>query len=306
MALMAYRQKKLSKARELLSIYLSYILYMQNDNGTFRNLLSYTREYVEEVYSEDTFGRTIWALGYLIYFPPNDAYFEIAKEIFYKSLPNFEKLSSPRGIANTCIGICYYLRRFPEDGKMKGVLKNLVSLLVNMYNREKEGDWHWFEPILAYDNGIIPLSLYHAYEILGDKNLLTVALESTRFLEKVTFKEQGYISPVGSDNWYKKGEKPSRFSQQPLDVMAMVLMFHQAYLVTNNKNFLKKMFTSYMWFLGENDLNIPLYDFETRGCSDGLERCGVNLNQGAESIISYKIAHLAVLLAHEQESRDLK
>ncbi len=63
MVLMAYRQMKDMRALELSPIYLSYIHYMQNANGTFKNFLSFNRNYMDEVGSEDSFGRTIWALG---------------------------------------------------------------------------------------------------------------------------------------------------------------------------------------------------------------------------------------------------
>ena len=80
----------------------------------------------------------------------------------------------------------------------------------------------------------------------------------------------------------------------------MVLMFYQAFMVTGDKNYLDKMFTSFMWFLGENDIRMNLYDFETEGCCDGIERQGVNRNQGAESTLAYLISHLMVLKGFEQ------
>jgi hypothetical protein len=55
-----------------------------------------------------------------------------------------------------------------------------------------------------------------------------------------------------------------------------------------------------MWFLGENDLRMSLYDFETKGCCDGFENYGVNRNQGAESSLAYLISHLTVLQAYEE------
>ena len=162
----------------------------------------------------------------------------------------------------------------------------------------KRDEWFWFEPKLTYDNGIIPLALMHAYEIIGDEKLLNVAKESMSFLEKVVINE-GYISLVGSDKWFERGKNRSQYAQQPINAMAMVLMFYQAFVVTRDNQFLKKMFSSFMWFLGENDLRIPLYNFETYGCNDGLESHGVNRNQGAESTLAYLIAHLAILSAYE-------
>ena len=302
MVSMTFREKKDPLAILLLQVYLGFIHYMQNEDGTFRNFLSFNREFLDEIGSEDSFGRTIWALGYLIRFAPNEAYFLIAKEMFDLACPNFESLQSIRGIANTIGGIYHYLKHFPDDEEMHKVLKNITNKIINYYKNNKDEEWHWFEPILTYDNGIIPLSLFYVYEITGDKKILKVAKESMKFLEKVVIKN-GYLSLIGADNWYKKGEERSQYAQQPIDATAMVLMFNQAYNVTKDENYLKKMFKSFMWFLGDNDLRISLYDFATRGCCDGLESFGVNRNQGAESNIAYKIAHLTVLSAHEHEIR---
>jgi len=127
-----------------------------------------------------------------------------------------------------------------------------------------------------------------------------VAMETMDFLTKITIKD-GYLSSIGNENWHKKGGgEPSMFAQQPVDTLAMVLMFHQAFHLTKDKEYLNKLFTSFMWFLGENDLRISLYDFETMGCCDGLESYGVNRNQGAESSLAYLISHLTVLQAFEE------
>ena len=279
----------------LIPIYLSYFHYMQNDDGSFRNFLGYNREYLDDIGTEDSTGRAIWALGYLIRYAPKEVYFQLGRELFIKAFPHFENVMYTRGIANHIIGISHYLHRFPSDEGMVSLLKNLAYRMIELYDANKGDDWCWFEKSLTYDNGILPLALFHAYEILGHDRLLTVGLESMQFLKSLTFRE-GYISLIGSDNWYRKAEERSQYAQQPIDAMAMVLMFHQAYVVTKNKDYLKDMSTAFQWFLGENDLRISLYDFETKGCCDGLECYGVNRNQGAESTLAYCISHLAVLL----------
>ncbi|MBC8488457.1 MAG: glycosyltransferase family 4 protein [Bacteroidetes bacterium] len=299
LVLMTYRQKKYPLALELSYFYLSYIHYMQNKNGTFRNFLSFNRNFLDETGTEDSFGRAIWALGYLLANAPNDAYYQTGKFIFFDSSSNFEKLQSIRGIANTMVGISYYLKSNMSDELMNERLRNLAYKLINQYEKESSPDWKWFESLLAYDNGMLPLALLHAAEILNDDKITETALETMDFLTKVTLSE-GYLSLIGNKNWYKKGGKRSVFAQQPLDALAMVLMFHQAFTLTKDKEYLNKLFTSFMWFLGENDLRINLYDFETCGCCDGLEEYGVNRNQGAESTLAYLISHLTVLQAFEE------
>jgi len=299
MVLMAYRQKKDMRALELSPIYLSYIHYMQNADGTFRNFLSFNRNFLDSLGSEDSFGRTIWALGYLLGNAPNDAYYQTGKEVFFNAAPNFEKLKSIRSIANTMIGICYYLNSNPSDDSMTERLRNLAKKLIQHYEENVTQDWKWFESLLAYDNGILPLALLHSAKILNDNKITKTAIETMNFLTEHTLMEN-YLSIIGNEKWYKKDGERSVFAQQPIDAMAMVLMFHQAFHVTKDKEYLNKLYTSFLWFLGENDLRMSLYDFETQGCCDGFEKYGVNRNQGAESSLAYLISHLTVLQAYEE------
>jgi glycosyltransferase involved in cell wall biosynthesis len=298
MVLMAYRQMKDDRALELSPIFLSYIHYMQNKDGTFRNFLSFSRNFLDEVGSEDSFGRTIWALGYLLAFAPNDAFFQTGRLVFFNAIPNFEKLKSIRGIANTMIGVCYYLDANPSDDSMIEQLRKMAYILLEHYRKNETEDWKWFESLLAYDNGILPLALLKAAGFLNDNSITEVALSSMSFLSKQTMKDD-CLSIIGNKKWYKKDGERSVFAQQPVDAMAMVLMYHQAYKLTRDKEYLNMLYKSFLWFLGENDLRMSLYDFETKGCCDGFESYGVNRNQGAESSLAYLISHLTVLQAYE-------
>ncbi|HLZ16376.1 MAG TPA: hypothetical protein VKQ08_05025, partial [Cyclobacteriaceae bacterium] len=270
-----------------------------NKDGSFRNFLSFSRNFMDEVGSEDCFGRTIWALGYLLGNAPNDAYYQTGKLVFFDAVPNFEKLQSIRSIANTMIGISYYLRSNPSDEGMNERLRNFAQTLIMHYENNSTSDWKWFEPLLAYDNGILPLALLHAAEILKDDKITRVAMDAMIFLTSTTLKG-GYLSIIGNKEWYRKDGERSMFAQQPIDALAMVLMYHQAFHLTKDKEYLTKLYVSFMWFLGENDLRMSLYDFETKGCCDGFENYGVNRNQGAESSLAYLISHLTVLQAYEE------
>lgn len=299
MGLEVYKQKKNQTTLDLCSTYLSFIHYMQNKNGTFRNFLSFSRRYLDELASEDAFGRTIWALGYLMKNPPNDSYYQTGKSIFFSSVPNFEKLKSVRGIANAIIGICYYLSSNSNDDSMIVILKSLSYKLIDAFDKYSDVFWKWFEKELTYDNAIMPLALLHAAEFIHDDKVKTIALSSMNFLTNITFKDD-ILSVIGNEGWYKKGGERAQFAQQPLDALAMILMFHQAYYLTKDKKLLDKLYNSFMWFLGKNDLRINMYDYETHGCCDGLERDGVNRNQGAESTLAYLISYLTVLQAHDE------
>jgi len=300
MALMAYQRNKSKEAFELLPIYLSFIHYMQTEDGNFRNFLSFNRQYLDEVGSEDSFGRTIWALGYLIGCAASNSYREFATELFHRSFSHFKSLKHLRGMANTIIGISLYLKVVPGDEGMLNELIRLTQPLVDAYEENQSEDWQWFEEKMTYDNAILPLALLHSCEITGNEQAKMVALKTMAFLDDLTL-SKGYLSPVGNDGWYYKGGHFPTFDQQAIETMAMVLMHFQAYEILREPQYIEKMFLSYRWFLGENTLRAPLYDHETKGCCDGLLPTGINRNQGAESTLAYLISHLTVLKAFELE-----
>jgi hypothetical protein len=293
LAVWATKNKINTTASSLLPIYLSFIHYMQTDNGYFRNFMTYAKETPEDRGSEDSFGRTMMALGFLINEGSSHFLVRTASEIFSKSYPRVGELVSLRGIATTIIGICQVIKySFPDDVKRNKVIE-LANKIVEGYSNNNSNKWHWFEPILTYDNAMIPLSLLNAYEVTRDKRYLSIAFESMRFLESKVFCD-GMLRPIGNQGWYARGEKTACFDQQGIDAMAMVLFYSQAFRITREKKFLMRMRQSYQWFLGTNDLGLSLYDPSTGGCSDGLHSEGVNFNQGAESTLAYWISHLVL------------
>lgn len=298
MALMTYQQYHNRDALNLLPVYLSFIHYMQREDGLFRNFLHFNRNYLDEIGSEDSFGRTIWALCYLMWDAPNNSYREFAHELFNKSYPVFKKLKYLRGIANTLIGIAYYMKSYPADEGMSDTLTELTDKLIDAFAEHSTENWQWFEDKMIYDNGILPLALLHSYEITGNLKVRKVALQSLDFLRKKTM-QKGHLVPVGNNGWcHKKDGEAAVFDQQAIEAMAMVLMFGQAYEVTKDPQYLNDMSTSFMWFMGKNELHIPLYDPETHGCSDGLECNSINRNQGAESTLAYFISYLSLIKAN--------
>lgn len=299
MALMAHQLEGNEDALALMTPYLSFMHYMQNEDGTFRNFLSYSRRYLDEVGSEDAFGRAIWALGYLVQHSPGNSHAEFGEELLWKALPHAEGLSYLRGIANALIGICCYLKVHPSNKEMSDKMHMLTSKLTEAFDKVSGDNWNWFENYLTYDNAILPLALYHSAEISGDKKVLNTAVSATRFLELLTVNDK-CLSPVGNNGWYfREGIMPLH-DQQAIESMAMVLMYAQAFAVTGDENYTRKMYKSYLWFLGLNSLRAPLYDKETGGCCDGLHPNGVNRNQGAESTLAYLISHLSVMLSFKQ------
>ncbi len=274
---------------------------MQLEDGNFRNFLSFKREYLDEVGTEDSFGRTVWALGYLINNAPNNSYREFGKELFLKSIPHFSSLKHLRGIANTIIGLTHFIHAHPYDEHFKSLLDQLAEPLKAAYRAHRTENWYWFEEKLTYDNAILPLALMSHYEISKDQESKDIAFESLEFLSQKTL-SKGYLNPVGNDGWlFKDGGEMAIYDQQAIEIMGMVMVYFKAYETTHDLTYIKQMYLSYQWFLGENSLQIPLYDYETKGCGDGLQSHGINRNQGAESTLAYWISHLIVLRALESE-----
>lgn len=300
LAAWAYSLLKNEDAKNLLPIYCSFINYMQKDDGRFRNFLDYRRNYLDNDGSDDSNGRAIWACGYTIWKAPNDFYRSMASECFKKTFPNITKLNL-RGKAFAILGLCAYLRAYQNDEKAFILLKECVDYLISAYEKNKDEKWKWFEDILCYDNAILPMSLFNAYQHLKDEKILNIAIESLKFLEENSLKG-GKLSIIGNNGWYRKGQTRAQFDQQPIDATAFVLAYQSAYRATHDKQYLEKMKISFDWFLGENDLGLSLYDIDTKGCSDGLHKDGISMNQGAESTISFFLALLAMIEEYEIES----
>lgn len=292
-ASMSCKHKNSKKMASLVDTYLSFIQYMQNPDGTFQNHLSYDRTKQDESVSEDCFGRTIWALGYLISNCQVHEYLEAARRILLLAAPNFDKLQSLRGIANTLIGASYYLKVHRTDQVIGEQINILAEKMIQTFKNKKSENWNWFEDSLSYDNAILPLGLLYASEFSQSDELKKVAFESMKFLSSELF-TRGHLSIIGNENWFKKGNNKSTFDQQPVDAMSMVLLYKKAYEITHNIRFYTLMKKSLKWFLGENDLRASLYDPDTRGCCDGLQINGPNRNQGAESSLAFVISNMAV------------
>jgi hypothetical protein len=190
--------------------------------------------------------------------------------------------------------MCDYLKQFPGASDIKRRLEQAADTLAAHYHQNHHPDWVWFEEALSYDNAVLPHALFVAGQALEDPAYTEVAAETTDFLLEATL-DGDHFSFVGSRGWYERGRTRARFDQQPVEAAAMVMMLRTAYEVTKDSRFLSLQRTTFDWFLGTNDLGIPLYDFRTKGCLDGLMPSGVNGNQGAESTVSFLLSLLAII-----------
>ncbi len=298
---MAYHQRKQQEVLGLITRYLSFMYYMQREDGNFRNLLSYDRKFLDETGTEDSFGRAIWSLGYLVKYAPNAWIQTLAQSMFDKAEPHFKHLKTIRGLANTIIGLSYYLHKHSYDEKRMTLLISLKEGMLALYRKSCGENWCWFEDKVTYDNGVLPLALFHYYEVINDEEVLEIAIASTNWLDGLVFRND-YLSLVGNQGWYSKGGELPMFDQQAIDAMAMTFLYYRAFRNTKNEKYLKRMFKTFLWFLGDNALSVPVYDHKSAGCYDGLEKKGINENQGAESTLAYFLSYFRILKAQHFET----
>ncbi|MBN2457288.1 MAG: glycosyltransferase [Sedimentisphaerales bacterium] len=285
-----YAQYADPDALRFLDTYLSFILYSQSEEGNVRNFMRYDRTWLDDEPANDALGRLLWAFGTVIAKPPTPAYLSIAKDAFDKSAVHVEK-QFPRGTAYSILGMCDYLKQFPGASDIKRQLEIAADELVTQYRENNLPDWQWFEDILTYDNAILPCALFASYLTVKKQKYLNIAQKTCEFFLENTF-NGSHFSFIGCKGWYERKGVRAVFDQQPIEVASTVMMLRAAFDATGNHKFLTLQRKAFDWFLGENDLHIPVYDFRTRGCNDGLTPTGLNTNQGAESTISFLLSLL--------------
>lgn len=276
----------------LIHVYLSFLNHAFNDqNQRIRNFMSYSRQWLEEAGSEDSHGRTIWALGYTLAYPPNDSVSGLANSLFKQAVGITASFTSPRAWAYTILGSLYYLKRFRGDTETLSIVETLSQKLLGLFRTTAREEWFWCEEIVTYDNARLPQALIAAGDYLADEKMLATGLKALNWLIAIqTDPIKKYLSIVGNNGWYRHGEEKARFDQQPLEVAALLDACYQAYIATKKIDWHKYMVWAFNWFFGNNELRQVVYNFTTGGCYDGLEPGGVNQNQGGESIVSFLLA----------------
>ncbi|HXK58751.1 MAG TPA: glycosyltransferase family 4 protein [Acidobacteriota bacterium] len=283
--------------------YLGFLLHAFNEKkGRFRNLMSYDHRWLDEVGSEDSHGRAIWGLGEAVALAESDDLRAAAQHLFDKALPAVTDFTSPRAWAFALIGIHAYLRRYGGDSEARRIRERLAEKLLRLYCDNACDDWPWIEDIVAYANGKISEALIVSGASLHKDKMLEAGLRSLEWLLEIQTDPRGHFVPVGCNGWYPRGGEKARFDQQPIEALDMIQACHQAYAATSNPKWLTHAQRCLEWFLGRNDLNVPLYDDKTGGCYDGLHADGPNRNQGAESTL---VCFLSLLSAHQLRSKQI-
>jgi hypothetical protein len=290
-------------AADLASRYLAF-LWLAFDPVTkrFRNSLSYERQWQEHEDSEDSHGRALWGLGTVLGRSKEAGWRGAAGRMFELALPAATEFKSPRACAFALLGLQEYLDSFPGDRAALAASDVLANRLLNSYRSNRTSDWNWFENSLAYSNARLPQALIRAGMRAANDEMVSAGLAALDWLVTIQrCQVKGHFVPIGSQGFYSKKTEKARFDQQPVEACAVVAACLQAYRATGKGRWRKEAWSAFNWFLGDNDLQIALYDATTGGCRDGLHPDRANENQGAESTLSFLMALLEMRKLEESD-----
>jgi len=274
--------------------YLAFLwLAFHEKKGRFRNFLSYSRQWQEEVGSEDSHGRALWALGTVLGNSSDAGLRGAAGRLFEAAAPASLTFTSPRAWAFSVLGMQAYLDWFPGDRVIQSSRNALANRLLDIYEQTRSDTWCWFEKSLSYSNARLPQALLIAGWHSDNRRMIEAGCESLQWLVGEQHRgDDAVFVPIGSRGFFTAGEEKARFDQQPVEACATISACLLAHRITNEERWIEEARCAFRWFLGENDLQVPLYDEVTGGCRDGLHPDRANENQGAESTLSFLMALL--------------
>jgi len=279
------------QVRALERRYLAFVRHAWNPGtGRFRNLMSYDRRWQEERGSEDSHGRALWALGTVVNRSTDPGRQRLSDELFHTALPVVADFTSPRAWAFALLGIEEYVRAFEGDRRAESMRTMLAERLLELFQRVSASEWPWLEDRLTYCNARLSQALLVAGAGMQREDMLDAGLRSIAWLVSMETSADGYFAPVGSNGFLVRGGKRARFDQQPVEASGMISACLDAGRVTNDRRWALDARRAFDWYLGQNELQQPLYDTSTGGCRDGLHEDRVNENQGAESTLSFLLA----------------
>lgn len=299
LAVLMYEVTPTKKLLRLITKYLAFLVYAQNDDGKFRNFMSFQRQFLEDVGSEDCIGRCVWALGRTLSskaVPTNIK--RSAMHAMNKVVEGWTPVTSPRTMALCLIGFQYV----PHHKETKVLAKELASTLSTQYQSFRTEDWHWFEDSMTYGNALLPMSMLQAFNLTQKSSYLQIGTESMQFLEKQTMTPD-YYKPIGTNGWLVKGQSAALYDEQPIEAGETTLAYLTLYNITHKKKYLNQAKKCLSWYTGQNSKALSLIDPETGACYDGLNAEGLNLNQGSECVIMYGIAYLSVATARDERRK---
>lgn len=285
---------------DYIKIYLNFISSCLQEDGSFLNYVDENHNFTNQNYEtnlEDSNGRAIWALGYLI---SHESILPIelvekAKKTLERASSNVLKIHSTRAMAFAIKGL-YYANTKEKSQQNTAIITTLADRIIQMYKHESSANWNWFESYLTYGNSILPEAMLCAYLSTGSPIYKTVAKISFDFLLSKIFTDDS-IKVISNKGWIHKEDSVDKKvigGEQPIDVAYTIMALSKFALAFNDREYTRKMKIAFSWFLGNNHLHQIIYNPSTGGCYDGLEDTYINLNQGAESTVSYLMARLTI------------
>lgn len=276
-------------------IYASFLAHAWNPQaGRFRNFMGFDRHWLEDSGSNDSNGRAIWALGIAAATAPMKGVQDWARSLFGEAIDHLAGIESPRAKAFKMLGSVAIQSSLPEHPEILAFINDWGEMLMRLYRDTQRDRWHWFEPVLAYDNARLPEALLRAGMQLRRDDFLQTGLESLEWLNAIQTSPKGVFSAIGSDSFYRAFAQPLPHDQQPLEAAAMVDACDAAFMATGDPVWQSRAIMAYRWFLGQNENGLAVGDTETGTCYDALTPTGVNLNRGAESLLAFQLATIAI------------
>ena len=256
------------------------------DTRRFRNFMSFDRHWLEQTGSEDCHGRALWALGECARSDASTARRRWATALFREALPSTRDFHSPRAWAFTLLGLDAYCV-VAQDSQARELRHVLAERLISLLAAVETKDWVWFEDVLAYENARLSQALIVTGLSTGVLGYATAGLRSLRWLMRLQTSSAGLFRPVGSASFGDKRTAPRQFDQQPLEAAATISACLAALHADGDPKWKADAERAFAWFLGSNDLSLPLVDLDTGSCRDGLHPERANENRGGESVVSY-------------------
>ncbi|MDO6413155.1 glycosyltransferase family 4 protein [Sphingomonas sp. BIUV-7] len=288
----------IERADELARIYASFVQHAWNgDKGRFRNFMAFDRGWLEDEGSEDSFGRSLWTIGATVAEARHQDLRQWGLHLFNQVAPHSLALMSPRTWAFALLGAEAVLEAHPDHAVALRLVEEFSDRLWRRLRLGRREGWIWFEAVLAYDNARLPEALMLGGRRLGNKVMLDDATAAFEWLDGQQTNAAGQFRAVGTDSFWRAYEAPLPFDQQPLEAWATVDAALVAHDITGDARWLETARRAYAWYLGDNDLGLPMATPADGGCYDGLMSNRVNLNQGAESILAYQFACAAMTRA---------
>ncbi len=277
------------------TIYASFVQYAWNpDERRFRNFMRFDRSWCEDVGSEDSNGRTVWALGITARDAQLAKHRDWATAMYDSTASCALDLGSLRAQAFAMLGAAAMLEASPGHQLSLSILAKFPDIHLALLEKARRPEWQWFEIVLAYDNARLPQALIRAGQALGRQELIDCGLATLDWIVAKQTSPEGRFRAVGTESFGRSYEDPLQFDQQPLEAQATVDACTAAYEATGDQRWRDEAERAYRWFLGGNDLNLPLASVADGGCFDGLMPTGLNRNQGAESILALQLANCAI------------